>query len=379
MTDFNTHQGNGASKSSIGSESVPPQKKGVFRRAIEVTLKVGVAAVIGVVLYRQFSGLDTGAVWNLIERMGWGTALVLIPASLTTLIDTFGWSACVLRASALSLVVPLLPIRIGCDAILNSIPLGLAVGETVRPWLLHRQCGVALPDAIASCLLAKVNMAMAQILFVLSVAVLFLGGGQSALLERSAGGAGTLVIGGIILIPLLAGLMLVYTGPRLSQFSNLLNRVRWAPLQRFLEGIAPNLQSIDSYVRDFGSLNRSRLVQSLLAFFAGWIFIGLESFVILSLLGARVAVWQALSLEAVASLLRITFFFLPSALGAAEIAYAALIASFGIPDAITMAAAFIAVKRSREVLWILLGYSTFLLPRTRSAAKMAFDSKPAER
>jgi hypothetical protein len=220
-------------------------------------------------------------------------------------------------------------------------------------------------------------MAMAQILFVLSVAVLFLGGGKSALLERSAGGAGTLVIGGIILIPLLAGLMLVYTGPRLSQFSNLLNRVRWAPLQRFLVGIAPNLKSIDSYVREFGSLNRSRLVQSLLAFFVGWIFIGLESYVILSLLGARVAVWQALSLEAVASLLRITFFFLPSALGAAEIAYGMLIASFGIPDAISMAAAFIAVKRSREVLWILLGYSTFLLPRTRSAAKMAFASEPS--
>lgn len=374
MTDFSTHRVGGESPGA--SASNPPQKKSVGRRTIEATLKVGVASVIGFVLYRQFSGLDTGAVWNLIERMGWGTALVLIPASLTTLIDTFGWSACVLRARALSLVLPLLPIRLGCDALLNSIPLGLAVGETVRPWLLHRLCGVTLPDAIASCLLAKVNMAMAQILFILGVAALFVVGGQSAVLEHGAGGTATLVIGGIILVPLLAGLMLVYTGPRLSQVSNLLNRVRWAPLQRFLAGIAPNLQSIDSYVRDFGSLNRSRLVQSLLAFFVGWIFIGLESFVILSLLGARVAIWQALSLEAVASLLRITFFFLPSALGAAEIAYTTLIASFGIPDAITMAAAFIAVKRTREVLWILLGYSTFLFPPTRSAAKMALGSEP---
>jgi hypothetical protein len=219
-------------------------------------------------------------------------------------------------------------------------------------------------------------MAMAQILFILGVAGLFLAGGQSAVLEQGAGGTGTLVIGGIILVPLLATLFLVYTGPRLTQLSNLLTRMRWAPLQQFLARIAPNLQTIDGYVRDFGNLNRLRLVQSLLAFLAGWIFIGFESFVILSLLGARVAVWQALSLEAVASLLRITFFFLPSALGAAEIAYATLIATFGVSDAITTAAAFIAVKRTREVLWILIGYSTFLLPGTRSVAKRAFGLEP---
>jgi hypothetical protein len=374
MRDFNVHsKGSGGEFSSAASPGSPGAKS-VQRRLIETALKLSVVAIIGSILFRHFSSLDSGAVWALIGQMGWGAALVLVPASLATLFDTIGWAACVLQKRTLALVLPLLPIRLGCDALLNSIPAGVAVGETVRPLLLHRRCSVKLPEAIASCLLAKVNMAIAQVLYILVVIVLFVVAGQSTLLEQGAGGPDILTVAGLVLIPLLAGLVLVYTGPRLTQFSKLLGRVRWSPIRQFLARIGPDLQNIDRYVSDFGSRHTSRLIQSLVAFVGGWFFIGCESFVILSLLDARVFLWQALSLEAVASLLRITFFFIPSALGAAEIAYATLIASFGVSDPITMAAAFIAVKRSRELLWIVLGYSTFLLPGRRSVVRESANS-----
>ncbi len=337
----------------------------VHRRAVRISLKIGIALVLGFVLIRQFSGVDAGLVWAIIRNTGWGIGLVLVPATLTTLSDTFGWAACVLRSRTLSLLLPLFPLRLGCDALLNTVPAGVAVAETARPILLRRRCGGTLPEAIASCLLAKVNMAIAQAVFVLLVVVLSLGTSPAAFPGGEGGTLRALGIAVVILVAVLAGLVLIYTGPRLTQLAGFLRRIQWGPLQRILARMGPALEAIDGYVRGFGSLHAPRLIQSFAGFVAGWIFIGFESFVILWLLGARVPLWQALSLEAVASLLRIAFFFLPSALGAAEIAYASLIAAFGVTEPITVAAAFILVKRSRELLWILLGYSMFLLPRSR--------------
>lgn len=204
-------------------------------------------------------------------------------------------------------------------------------------------------DAIASCLLAKVNMAIAQIVFVLLVTILSFSG-RPGDVSRAA----------MVLIPALACLVLVYTGPRLTQLVRILRRLRWKPLRTILERIGPSLRSVDSYVNGFGGRHKVRLLLSFAGFAAGWIFIGLESFVILSLLNVHVSLWQAFSLEAVASLLRIGFFFIPSALGASEVAYASLIAAFGVPIPITVAATYILLKRSREVLWILAGYVTVL-------------------
>ncbi len=315
-------------------------------------LKICAAALLGYILLRQFSGLDAGAVLGFVRNAGWGVTLLLIPALLTSLSDTFGWAACALQKQPGSLVLSLFPLRLGCDALLNSVPAGVVVAESLRPVLMQRRCGGTLQDAIASCLLAKVNMAITQILFVLLVAVLTF--------SRKPG---DVTSAAIILIPLLACLVLLYTGPRLTQIVEGLGRLHWKILQTALDRIRPSLRSVDSYVNGFGDRHRIRLLISFAGFAAGWIFIGLESFVILSLLNVHVSLWQAFSLEAVASLVRIGFFFIPSGLGASEIAYTSLISAFGVPDSITVAATYILLKRSRELLWILVGYSTFFHPR----------------
>jgi len=263
-------KGRGDKRSGAGS-GAPRRAKSLPRRLIEASLKLVAVGIIGYILFRHFSSLDSGAVWALIERMGWAAPLVLIPASLATLVDTVGLAACVPAKRTLALILPLLPVRLGCDALLLSIPAGVAVGETVRPVLMHRRCGVKLPDAIASCLLAKVNMAIAQVLYILIVIALFVGAGQTALLEQGAGGTNILAIAGLVLVPLLVGLVLVYTGPRLTKISELLGRVRWSPIQKFLARIGPDLRDIDSNVSDFGRRHTSRLIQTLVAFFAGWV------------------------------------------------------------------------------------------------------------
>ena len=77
---------------------------------------------------------------------------------------------------------------------------------------------------------------------------------------------------------------------------------------------------------------------------------------ILRILGQDVSLGQGLLMEGTVSVLRIALFFIPSAFGAAEAAYASLITGFGVADPAAVALAFIAIKRSQELIWMALGY-----------------------
>jgi uncharacterized membrane protein YbhN (UPF0104 family) len=87
--------------------------------------------------------------------------------------------------------------------------------------------------------------------------------------------------------------------------------------------------------------------------------VGIETYLILKFLGVNPTFTQAAALEAAASLFRILFFFLPGGIGASEVGFVALLVAFGFPDAITLSAAYIAVKRLKEAGWILAGYAVF--------------------
>ncbi|HXX63845.1 MAG TPA: lysylphosphatidylglycerol synthase domain-containing protein [Bacteroidota bacterium] len=323
------------------------------RRLLITSAKIASAVIVCLLLGRQLGGVDFSQVGELLSSVGWKMCLVLIPAAAAVLSDTTGWAACITKGSPGRLTTMIVPLRIGCDALTNSLPAGAAAAETARPILLHRRCGLDMPEAIASCLLAKLNMAVAQIIFILGVIAPALACGSFG---TARGVVWMLAVGALAFLPVLAAMALVYSGPRLRQTSALLAKIPWAWLRTLLERVRPDLERIDRYAQTFAASHKRRLALSLGAFLAGWITSASESFVILALLGAGASLAQALTMEVVASILRIAFFFIPSALGAAEIGYATLIASFGSADPVLVSAAFIAIKRSRELLWIALGY-----------------------
>ena len=178
------------------------------------------------------------------------------------------------------------------------------------------------------------------------------------------------MLSGSTIIPLVVVLLLVfavvgyvYSGARVTQLISLLKRIAWNRCQSFLSRIESSATKIDSTILHFARKNRRAVFSSLAAFVAGWILSGFESYVILRILGQNVSVGQGLLMEGTASLLRIAFFFIPSAFGAVEAAYVSLIAGFGVADPATIALAFIAIKRSQEILWIVLGYIALLASR----------------
>jgi uncharacterized membrane protein YbhN (UPF0104 family) len=246
------------------------------------------------------------------------------------------------------------------DALLYSIPGGVAVAEPMRPVLLQRQCGVDLTEGIGSCIITKINIAVAQALFIFLgfILVMVFYPGVSLELGVEGGPAGYFLVG-VVLICAIALLTLPFSGPRLTQLIRLLSRIPLAPLQKLIAKAEPAIGRLDSHVGRFARDHTSRFVGSLLFGFAAWLLIGVESYLILKLLGANPTFTQAIALEAAASILRILFFFIPSGLGASEVGFVTLLVAFGFPDAITLAAAYIAVKRLKEAGWVVLGYSVF--------------------
>ena len=248
-------------------------------------------------------------------------------------------------------------IRVATDALLYSLPGGVAVAEAMRPVLLKRQFGIELTEGIGSCIITKINIAVAQVIFVfvgfILVAVLY--PLVSHQLGLPGGSAGVLLVG-VALLLAIGALTLPFSGPRLTQLVGLLARIPLDALRKRISRSEPAIRRLDAHVGRFARDHPLRFAGSLVSGFLSWLVLAVETYLILTLLGAEPTFTQAVALESVASLLRILFFFIPSGLGATELGFVTLLVAFGFPDAITLAAAYIALKRLKEAGWVAIGY-----------------------
>jgi uncharacterized membrane protein YbhN (UPF0104 family) len=96
-------------------------------------------------------------------------------------------------------------------------------------------------------------------------------------------------------------------------------------------------------------------------FFGNWLTELFETILILDLLGAAIPITGAMLFEPVISLVRSIAFIFPGGLGIMDAGYMSALQMYGIPNAAVIAAAFIVVKRSKELFWIVIGISLALI------------------
>ncbi len=319
-------------------------------------VRLTLAGVLVPFLWHYFSSLDLSLVILRIRESGFVLALILLPYSLIFLAESFAWRLTIRRTPGPG-AGTLYLIRVATDAILYSIPGGIALAEPMRPVLLQRQCRIEMSEGIGSCIITKINIAVAQVLFVFVgfILVMVFYPGVSLHLGVEGRPAGYLW-GGFALLCAIGLLTLPFSGPRLTQLLHLLSRFPVASFRKFILQMEPAIRRLDTHVGRFARDHTWRFVGSLLFGFAAWLLIAVETYLILRLLGAEPTFSQAVALESVASILRILFFFIPSGLGASEVGFVTLLVAFGFPEAITLSAAYIAVKRMKEAGWVVLGY-----------------------
>ena len=339
--------------------ALAPPPVSPWRRVGRVLIVVFSAALFVRVLWMA----NLRNVAHLLAEVGPLAVLAVVPYGVAVTVDTAGWASILRGLEARVATWRLLGLRLSTEAVQLSFPGGPILAEGLKVWLLSRRFGVAVPEGSASLAVKKALQIGSQGVYLLTAAVL----------------AGAWLPDGSVLRPLLIGLGLLTTlisvgmvavllsGRVAERLWRLLRRVPVARVQQWMIAREIAFMDTDQHVRAVLQSHAPGLAVAFLWILAGWFVEAGESWVLLWLLGVELPFRVVLAFEPVVSFARSAAFFIPAGLGVQDAGYMAFLRSAGIPDATNHAAAFVLLKRFKEVFWIAIGWILLLATRRRAA------------
>jgi uncharacterized membrane protein YbhN (UPF0104 family) len=351
--------------------SVPNQTTVVERKKklwLFATRSAGMALAV-LILWLAFHEVQASRVAQLLVGIGLWIIVIPLPQLVSFSCETLGWRRAFGLLGRRVRLLPLLRVRISTDALTHSLPAGVLLCESTTPFLLRGYCHVPFAEGIAATAARKYLLLVSQAIY---VALIFLFG-FSTLRQSSVGIIGSAglpwIVAAISLLLALAASGVsagLQHGAVVSRVHALLRRVPIQSWRSFLEEKRARFTQTDSEMARFFGASRLRKTPAALWFLAGWISESLETYLILRLLGVELSFTAVASFEVILAFLRHTLVFLPAGLGVQDAGYAAFLAALGVPNALHVGAAFVVLKRSKEVLWAALGYALLLAARGRS-------------
>jgi putative membrane protein len=296
------------------------------------------------VLVALITQVNLAKVKDYLHEMGWAFPLIFLPYAVVYVCDTLGWRF----AFGPSLSVPfptLFLTRVGGEAINNITPFAYLGGEPVKAHLLTR-FQIPIIRGMAASIIAKLLISISQFFFVVL-------GGALALshLVTHPDILWPLVVVIIIVGILLAGLSY---GLRVGLFRLLYGVLdRWKLTPSFMERWRAHLRQLDETIVGFYDQYPLHLLLSFGLHFTGWMLGTLEVLAIFYAVGIPISLFEALGIEALASVVKALAFFIPGSLGIQDGGNVLLLAIFGYPSSFGLT--FSLVRRMRELLWISMG------------------------
>lgn len=319
-------------------------------------------ACAGTLLWVSFRGVDGNRVAALIAGIPPASlVMILMPQLLALSFETWGWKQAFVVLGREVPFVRLLRVRLSTEALAQSLPAGAVVCESTKPLLLSRHCGLNVPDGVTGMAARKYLLLLSQSAYLLGVTALSWShlSAASRTLTGSAWLPFTLV--GSALTLLVAAWLLAGTfasGTVASRVLWLLERIpveRWR--QRLEQSRLGFAHTDSAMARFFGSRRR---YAPTLAFLGGWLCECVETWLILRVLGVPLEFSAVAGMEIVLSLVRNVLFVLPAGLGVQDVGYVAFLGALGAPDPLASGAAFVVLKRCKELFWIAVGYACLL-------------------
>lgn len=333
------------------------------RQAFVTTLRVLGFACALLLLWTTFHHASWGHVRHLLANVGPAFLLVLAPQGLALAMESLGWRRAFQSLEQGVPFWPLLRVRIATEALAQSLPAGMVWCESVKPYLLQRDCGIPVARGIAGMAARKYLLLISQaacLAFAASVAWAPLDAASTSLI--GARGLPWCALGGALVLG--AGAWGMSLGLRHGEVAaQVLSTLKRFPLERWrraLERRATEFFRTDhELARFFRASGAERLAAA--TFFLGvWLLEATETFVILRVLDVNVSWSAALGMEVLVVLIRHVLFMMPAGLGAQDLGYVAFLGALGIPEAVSVGAAFSVLKRSKEGIWSLVGWALLL-------------------
>jgi uncharacterized membrane protein YbhN (UPF0104 family) len=325
-------------------------------------LRCAAAGAAGLLLLRVLSQGDGGQIQALLGRVGLlGAVVIALPQLIALSIEAYALKLTFHAGGARPRWRSLLRVRIATEALAQSLPAGVAFAESIKPALLLRHAGLSVDQSVAGMAARKVLLLLSQCVY-----VVVLGGIGFVALEaasmRVVGaphlGIVTLGVGLALGLGGIVAALLLRRSTLARGVLELLSRLPSTTLRARLREHARSFHATDGAVSTLFRSPPRRLAAPLAAFGAAWLVEALETWLILALLGVPVGFGTAGSIEVVLSLVRNIVFVVPAGLGVQDLGYAACFSGFGLPEGASLAAAFVLLKRGKELFWIGVGYAT---------------------
>ena len=176
----------------------------------------------------------------------------------------------------------------------------------------------------------------------------------------------------------LAGVLATAHGRVADRVHRGLDRLGGRWLGSWLERNALRFQRTDEGLAAFFRHERMGLVPSIVLYELGWFVRSLETWLFLRLVGVDVPLAAAMVIETALILVRAMAVPVPAGLGVQDAGYVLCLRALAVPDATTVGAAFVLLKRGKDLFWILLGFLLLGVGRRRgdAAAPVIAESGP---
>ena len=322
---------------------------------------------------------DLGRSVALVRSLGWRIALLPLPALSATLLETLAWWLAFGRLGPRPRFTSLFGVRLVGEAVLIAMPSGAVVAESLQPYLLKRRCGVPFDLGIVAGVARKFFVIGSHGLFLaLSTALAW-----PALVHTARGFP---IHAGLpwLLLATAAGLALAAIGTAAvgvhgrvaDRLRRGLDRLGGRWMGSWLERNALRFQSTDDHLASFFRGRRGGLLVPLVLTTLGWLMRAIETLLFLALLGVAMPLTTAMVMEAALIFVRSMAVPVPAGLGVQDFGYIASLKALGVQDAVTVGAAFVLLKRGRELLSVLVGFTVFTLGRQRAERSLVSATPP---
>jgi hypothetical protein len=354
--------------------TLPPPFAGVDGRT---TLRWIVGALVvlaaGALLAQTFGGVDWRITARAIQAIGPVVSIAFVPFLGAMVLDAWGLQVLLAALGRSVSLTRLLPIRVGTEAIHVTSPAGFLVADSATASLLDARCGVPLPEGLILVVARKWLVMRGHFLYI--VMGVALGGAALAAVSRRHCGGPWLpwAVGVSALAPLMmsTGMGLGFRDrPALARIQSAVAKTGWTWLRnravRWRDGAA----ILDARLARIGAARRATTLAAA-AFFGCWLLESVDTAIVLRLVGGPLDWSCAVAAEVGISMIRSVGNVAPAGLGMQDAGYVTVFRAMGLsPEG---AAAFVVIKRAKELLWIATGYALLAVLRRRRSPSAVCD------
>lgn len=317
---------------------------------------------------------DVGRALAQVGSLGFRLPLLLLPNLAAILAEAGGWWLSFGRLGPRPRFLRILGVRVISDALMLGLPSGTVVSETVQPFLLKRRCGVPTELGIVATVARKFFVVVSHGLFLATATVLawdLLDADSTAAIGRRGLPWLLLATSAVLVAAAVAGVLATAHGRVADRLHRVLDRFGGRWLGSWLERNARRFHHTDEALAAFFQRDPAGLLPSVGLYVLGWLVRSVETWLFLRLLGVDVPFPAAMVVETALILVRAMAVPVPGGLGVQDAGYVLALRALGVADATTLGAAFVVLKRGKDLFWILLGFLLLGAGRGRGAVSLA--------